>query len=176
MQRLLLLPRHRALTTAAHPRAGTLLVRDVLKRKERSRWTCEASVTVFDATKKMVLENVGSLVVTRHGKVVGIITERDYLRKVVHAGKSSATTPVSDIATMGADALVVASLDDTIQDTLDAMASKDVRHLPVADAKGEVVGLLSIREVAKALAKERDNAFRMLDQIQTESKLPIHDG
>jgi len=84
-------------------RAHTLHVRDVFKQKEKHRWTTDANATVFDATRKMVAENVGSLVVVRHGKMVGIITERDYLRKVIHAGKASSTTQVSEIATMGVD-------------------------------------------------------------------------
>ena len=157
-------------------RAAQLHVRDVFKHKDRHRWTTDASATVFEATRKMVTENVGCLVVTRNGRMVGIVTERDYLRKVVHLGKTSTSTHVSEIATMGVDSIVMADLDDTIQDALDAMASKDVRHLPVADSKGDVLGLLSIREVAKALAKERDEAITKLDQLKMESKLPIHDG
>ena len=131
---------------------------------------------MFDATKKMVEENVGSLVVTRKGAVVGIVTERDYLRKVVHQGRSSSTTTVGQIATMQ-DKLIVASLDDSIQDCVDAMGARDIRHMPVADpSSGEFVGLLSIREVARALAKERDAAFRKLEDVQVLSQMPIHDG
>ena len=148
----------------------------VLKKKERARWTVEESTTVFDATKKMVDENVGSLVVTRKGTVVGIVTERDYLRKVVHQNRSSATTAVREIATLE-DKLIVASLDDTIQDCVDAMGARDIRHMPVADpGNGEFVGLLSIRDVAKALAKEKEIAFRKLEAVQVAREMPIHDG
>lgn len=136
----------------------------------------DESSTVFEATKKMVEENVGSLVVTRKGQVVGIVTERDYLRKVVHQGRSSANTTVGQIATMQ-DKLIVASLDDSIQDCVDAMGARDIRHMPVADSvTGDFVGLLSIREVAKALAKEREAAFRKLEDVQVSSQMPIHDG
>ena len=123
----------------------------------------------------MVEEDVGSLVVTRKGAVVGIVTERDYLRKVVHQGRSSSTTTVGQIATMQ-DKLIVASLDDTIQDCVDAMGASDIRHMPVADNTGDFVGLLSIREVAKALAKEREAAFKKLEDVQASAKMPIHDG
>ena len=124
----------------------------------------------------MVEENVGSLVVTRKGAVVGIVTERDYLRKVVHQGRSSANTTVGEIATMQ-DKLIVASIEDTIQDCVDAMGARDIRHMPVADpSTGEFVGLLSIREVARALAKEREAAFRKLEDVQVSSQMPIHDG
>ena len=131
---------------------------------------------MFEATKRMVEEDVGSLVVTRKGKVVGIVTERDYLRKVVHQGRSSASTTVGQIATMQ-DKLIVASLDDSVQDCVDAMGSRDIRHLPVADpSSGEFVGLLSIREVAKALAKEREAVSKKLEDVQVSSQMPIHDG
>jgi len=122
----------------------------------------------------MVDEDVGSLIVTSKGKVIGIVTERDYLRKVVHAGRTSATTKVSEICTRK---LVVASLDDTVQDCVDAMGNKEIRHLPVSDSiTKEIIGLLSIRDVARALAQERERAFTMLDDLQTSSTIPIHDG
>ena len=119
-------------------------------------------------------ENVGSLVVTNKGVVTGIITERDYLCKVVHQGKSSSTTTVGEIATMG-DKLIVASMDDTIQDCVDAMGSRDIRHMPVADGD-DFAGLLSIREVAKALAKEKEIAIRKLEAVKVAKIMPIHDG
>lgn len=136
----------------------------------------EESETVFEATRKMIDENVGSLVVTKKGAVMGIITERDYLRKVVHQGKNSTSTKVGEIATLG-EKLIVASLDDTLQDCVDAMGSKDIRHMPVADpGSNDIVGLLSIREVAKALAKEKETAIRKLEAVKVAKEMPIHDG
>jgi CBS domain-containing protein len=66
-------------------------------------------------------------------------------------------------------------LDDTIQDCVDAMGFKDVRHLPCCDPEtGEIIGLLSIRDLAKALAREREKAFRKLEKLS--NTMPIHDG
>lgn len=153
-----------------------LRVRDVMKLGvPRSHWTVDETTTVFDATKSMVERDCGSLLVTRQGKIVGIITERDYLRKVIHCGRSSVTTKVSEICT---SKLVVASLNDTMQDVIDAMATKEVRHLPVADpdANFDIVGLLSIRQVAKALALERNRAVKVLEDLEASTRMPIHDG
>lgn len=129
---------------------------------------------MFEATKKMVNENVGSLVVTRKGKPVGIVTERDYLRKVVHQGKTSQTLKVKDIATME-EKVIVASLDDTIQDCVDAMGCREIRHLPCCDPNtGEMVGLLSIGDLARCLSREQEIVFRKLEDLA--NPIPIHDG
>jgi signal-transduction protein with cAMP-binding, CBS, and nucleotidyltransferase domain len=151
--------------------AAQLRVSDVLQRKERHRWTVEESESVFAATAKMVKENVGALVVCRKGKPVGIVTERDYLKKVVHQGKSSPTTTVSEICTKDNE-LILADVQDTLQDCVDAMGTKDIRHLPVA-RDGDIVGIISIREIARAFAKERDKVFRKLEDLETSN---IHDG
>lgn len=134
----------------------------------------EESSTVFDATKKMVGENCGSLVVTRKGKPVGIVTERDYLRKVVHQGTTSHKLLVRDIATME-DKVILASLDDTIQDCVDAMGCREIRHLPCCDPNtGEIVGLLSIGDLARCLSREQQLVFRKLEDLS--NPIPIHDG
>ena len=73
--------------------------------------------------------------------------------------------------------MVIASLEDSIQDAIDAMGHKDIRHLPVSDPNtNEIVGLLSISVVAKALAESRSKAFRMLEDIAINSTMPIHVG
>jgi CBS domain-containing protein len=150
---------------------GQLLVGDILRIKERHRWTVEENETVFAATGKMVKENVGALVVCRKAKPVGIVTERDYLRKVVHMGKSSPQTTVSEICTKDSD-LIVADVKDSLQDCMDAMGAKEIRHLPVA-RDGDIVGIISIRDIAKAFATERDKVFRKLENLETNN---IHDG
>mmetsp|Transcript_20833 Transcript_20833/g.25261 ORF Transcript_20833/g.25261 Transcript_20833/m.25261 type:complete len:198 (-) Transcript_20833:1214-1807(-) len=151
-------------------------VRDILKVKDKWRhmWTVDENETVFEATRKMVEYKTGSLCVTRDGKVVGIVTERDYLRKVVHEGRTSADTKVGEISTLG-NKLICASPDDTLQDCVDIMTIKDIRHIPVTENDGEVVGLLSIKDIARAFSQERDRVFRTLDDIR-DRQMPIHDG
>ncbi len=153
-------------------------VKDIaLKNKDRSRWTVDSNATVFDATRRMVECNVGALCVTKNNKVVGIVTERDYLRKIVHEGRTSKNTNVSEIATMGPN-LVVASVDDTLRDCLDVMGIKSIRHLPVVDNSqgNDVVALISISDIARALCKQSDLALKTLDKMITDKDMPIHDG
>jgi len=139
------------------------------------RWTVDENATVFDATRIMVEEKTGSLCVTRGPDVVGIVTERDYLTKVLHQGKTSKTALVKEIATMDAK-LVVASLDDSLQDCVDVMARRKFRHLPVAEKNGTVVGLLSLRDIVAVLAEERREALARSEELRRQVSMPIHDG
>ena len=162
-------------SSSVSTRAAQLTVRDVIKLREPHRWIVDESESVFNATAKMVKERVGALLVARKGKPVGICTERDYLTKIIHEGRTSRDTKVGDIATKDKD-LIVASLDDSIEDCLNAMGSNNIRHLPVADqVVGEIVGIISIRDVAKALASDREKALLKLHDLAS-SKAPIHDG
>eukprot|EP00510_Aplanochytrium_minuta_P009771 CAMPEP_0184075630 /NCGR_PEP_ID=MMETSP0957-20130417/71234_1 /TAXON_ID=627963 /ORGANISM="Aplanochytrium sp, Strain PBS07" /LENGTH=160 /DNA_ID=CAMNT_0026378093 /DNA_START=168 /DNA_END=650 /DNA_ORIENTATION=+ len=153
-----------------------ITVQDILKVNDKWRhmWTVDENETVFEATRQMVDFKLGSLCVTKSGKVVGIVTERDYLRKVVHEGRTSMDTKVGEISTMG-NKLICASPTDSLQDCVDIMAIKDIRHLPVSQSDGEVVGLLSIKDIARAFSNERSTVLSTLEEIR-ESRMPIHDG
>uniref|UniRef100_A0A7S2S3V2 CBS domain-containing protein n=1 Tax=Mucochytrium quahogii TaxID=96639 RepID=A0A7S2S3V2_9STRA len=154
-------------------------VEEIINLDEQARkiaaWTIGHSETVFEATRKMVEHRTGSLCVTRDDQIVGIVTERDYLTKVLHAGRTSKTTPVEEISTMG-DKLVVATPQDNLQDCVDMMVQKQIRHLPVAESDGTVIGLLDIQDIAKTLADERQVTMQTLDEIRIASNMPIHDG
>jgi predicted transcriptional regulator len=168
-----------AFGTGMPVRFRTRKVRDVRKLQgqgeDPSRWQVSEDATVFEATAKMVQNKVGALCVERGGSVVGIITERDYLTKILHAGRKSRETKVAEICTKD-DALVLASLDDTLQDCIDVMCSRNFRRLPVADRQGVVVGLLSITDITKELAAERLEAFYHKHHIRVQQTMPIHDG
>ncbi len=168
-----------AFGTGMPVRFRTRKVRDVRKLQGQgehpSRWQISEDATVFEATAKMVQNKVGALCVERAGSVVGIITERDYLTKILHAGRKSRETKVGEICTKD-DALVLASLDDTLQDCIDVMCSRNFRRLPVADRHGVVVGLLSITDITKELAAERLEAFYHRHHIRVQQTMPIHDG
>jgi len=148
---------------------------DVAGMKQRiASWTVDENETVFNATRRMVDHNTGCLCVTRDEKVVGIVTERDYLRKVLHAGRTSKETKVKDIATME-DKLLVASPEADLQDCIDDMVYKRIRHIPIAQ-DGEVLALLGIEDVARALSDERQVTLHCLEDILTAKHMPIHDG
>ncbi len=117
--------------------------------------------TVLQAIKVMAEKRVGALAVMRGRELVGIISERDYTRKVVLLGRSSADTPVSQI--MSAPVLSV-SPDATINQCLAIMSEKHIRHLPVVE-RGEVRGMLSIGDCVKAVIDDQKHHIEDLERF-----------
>eukprot|EP00752_Nemacystus_decipiens_P005238 g4754.t1 len=113
--------------------------------------------TVYEAVQRFAAYNIGALAVTNEDKrVIGIVSERDYVSKVALLGKASKNTTVKEIATMGAN-LVVASKSDTMQDCMAKMVARDIRHLPVVDEdEGQVVGMLSVKDLLKEVTREKE--------------------
>lgn len=107
--------------------------------------------TVFEAIRTMVDHNVGALVVMEGGRIVGILTERDYLRRVALEGRSSRTTAVREIMTRD---VVVVTPDRDLEEAMAVMTERRVRHLPVLEG-GRLAGILSIGDVVKHLSAAR---------------------
>jgi CBS domain-containing protein len=127
---------------------GSAPVRTVLQQKARREvYAVGAKTSVFDALSLMAQHNIGALVVMDNGRVVGVISERDYARKVILIGKSSRETAVEEI--MGTPVLTVTS-GTSVADCLALMTERYLRHLPVVD-EGLLVGLVSIGDLVKAL-------------------------
>jgi CBS domain-containing protein len=133
-------------------------VSDLLRTKERLVHTIGKTATVFEAVSKMVAKNVGALVVLDEGTPCGIITERDYLRKIAVEGRSSKTTFVAEIMSAG---LVYVDPDTEVEECMSLMTHRRIRHLPVLDA-GHLVGLISIGDAVKSLASERQSQVEEL--------------
>src|ERR1700758_3151357 len=112
-------------------------VRTLLERKGRAIFSVEPQAAVLDANRPMAEHHVGALLVMRGAALEGIVSERDYARKVILRGRSSADTPVRDI--MSSPVLTV-SLDTTVQQCMQLVTDRHVRHLPVLDGGG-VVGV-----------------------------------
>lgn len=124
--------------------AGT--VSSILSQKKFAEvWSIGPDDTVFDAIAMMAGKNVGALPVLARGKLVGIITERDYTRKVILKGKSSKETAVKDIMT---GALVIVGPDEQVSSCMKTMTERRVRHLPIVKG-GELVGILSMGDVVR---------------------------
>lgn len=117
-------------------------------------------VPVLEAIRLMAEKNIGALVVTEGERVVGIVSERDYARKMILAGRSSAVTPVSAIMT--ADVITVEPKANHEQ-CMQLMTDRHLRHLPVVDG-GKLVGLLSIGDLVKNVIAEQQNLIRHLEQ------------
>ena len=129
--------------------------RDILKSKTKEVWSISPKSTVFEALKIMGEKEIGALMVMdKKDKVVGIITERDYARKVILKGKSSRETLVSEIMTP-AEKMYTVKPDTPVEDCMVLITGKRIRHVPVFDG-GQYVGLISIGDVVKSTISQKD--------------------
>lgn len=133
-------------------------VSDLLAVKGSRVFSIGADATVFEAIRTMVDHNVGALLVMEGDRIVGIITERDYLRRVALEGRSSRTTAVREIMTSD---VVVITPDRDLEEAMAAMTEKRVRHLPVLDG-GRLAGVISIGDVVKHLSAARKAEIQYL--------------
>jgi len=135
-------------------------VAQVLKSKPRQSVEAVApSASVFDAVKLMAEKNIGALLVLDGQRIAGIVTERDYARKIVLQGRSSRETPVGDI--MSAPVMYVRP-DQTNEECMALMTDNRLRHLPVVD-QGRLVGLLSIGDLVKDIISEQKFIIEQLE-------------
>jgi CBS domain-containing protein len=129
--------------------------RDLLKSKTKEVWSISPKSTVFEALKIMGEKEIGALIVMdKKDKVVGIITERDYARKVILKGKNSRETLVSEIMTPSGKMYTVTP-DTLVEDCMVLITGKRIRHVPVFDG-GKYVGLISIGDVVKSTISQKD--------------------
>ena len=129
--------------------------RDILKSKTKEVWSISPKSTVFEALKIMGEREIGALMVMdKKDKVVGIITERDYARKVILKGKSSRETLVSEIMTT-AEKMYTVTPDTPVEDCMVLITGKRIRHVPVFDGD-QYVGLISIGDVVKSTISQKD--------------------
>jgi CBS domain-containing protein len=144
-----------------HDKEGTEVktVAELLDKKGRNIWTAGPTDTVREALNTMADHNVGALVVTKDKQVIGVISERDYARKVIIKGKSSLETLVEDI--MAADPRCV-SPKTTIDVCMAMMTDKHVRHLPVLEGTN-LVGLVSIGDVVKTIISDCESKVGELE-------------
>jgi CBS domain-containing protein len=133
-------------------------VADILEQKGRSLYRIDAGASVFDAVKAMVDANVGSLLVTVDDRIEGIVTERDYLRRVTLEGRNERETPVREI--MSAP-LIVVRPDTTLEECRSLMTERRIRHLPVVEGT-EVVAVVSIGDVVKFATDQQSYEIRYL--------------
>lgn len=126
-------------------------VRHVLGNKGHEVEWISADASVFDALKRMADHEIGSLLVRDSGRSVGLITERDYARKVVLKGKSSKDTPVRDVMD---DHVLTVQPDQDIEECMALMTDRRVRHLLAVD-DGQVVGIISIGDLVKAIIEDQ---------------------
>jgi len=138
-------------------------VKQLLRVKESQVLSIQSDVLVYDALKLMAEKNVGALLVLEKGKLVGILSERDYARKVILMGKSSLNTPVRDIMTQR---VMFVRPEQTVEECMALMTEKHIRHLPVL-VGDQVVGVVSIGDLVKASIDEKDFMIKQLENYIT---------
>ena len=136
-------------------------VSDILAAKGSTVLEIDAEATVFDAVSKMVDGNVGSLLVTEGGRLVGIVTERDYLRRVAIVGRDERTTPVREV--MSAP-IVYTTPESSIEECMAVMTERRIRHLPVLTESRQVMGVVSIGDLVKFQTREQSAQIKFLEE------------
>jgi CBS domain-containing protein len=136
---------------------------EILEDKGAGVLEIDADASVFEAVERMVENNVGSLLVTEGGEITGIVTERDYLRRVTLEGREERETPVREIMS---SPLIVVTPETTIDECMALMTDRRIRHLPVVE-DGTVVGLVSIGDLVKFQSRQQTFEIQYLTHYIT---------
>ncbi len=131
----------------------------LLAGKDPIVWTISPDNSVLDAIKLMSEKEIGALLVTRSNRLVGIVSERDYARKVILKGKESHNTPISEIMT---ENVISVRPNESIDHCMALMNKHKIRHLPVIE-KGRITGVLSIGDLIKSIIAEQSNTIAHLE-------------
>ena len=134
-------------------------VRHLLESKAPEVFAVGPDAPVLDAIRLMAEKRIGALVVMEAGRLAGIVSERDYARKIVLQGRSSATTPVRDIMTAN---VIKVGLNDTTDRCMQLVTDRRIRHLPVVEGDA-VIGVVSIGDLVKAVIEDQQVE---IDQLQ----------
>lgn len=134
-------------------------IRHVLLQKGRKVHEIHPNVPVIEALRLMAEYNVGALVVTDDIHLAGIVTERDYARKIALKGRTSLETPVSEIMS---SRVICARLDQTVEECMAIMTARAVRHLPVLEHK-MIVGIVSIGDLVRSLIEDKQFIIEQLE-------------
>jgi len=135
------------------------LVSQVLNVKGNDVWSVSPEDTVFDALKLMAEKNIGAVVVIENNELVGIMSERDYARKVILHDKASKNIPVREIMSTG---IFFVKPEQSIEECMALMVARKIRHLPVMKDE-ELIGVLSIGDVVNAIIDEKEDMIEQLE-------------
>ena len=133
-------------------------IKQILDQKGFQIHSVPPEATVYEALQKMAQEGIGALAVLKDGELAGIVSERDYARKVILEGRDSRDTPVGDIMTAN---VICVSSELRVDASMSIMSEKCVRHLVIRD-NGEINGLISIGDVVKAIIEDQKFTIEQL--------------
>jgi CBS domain-containing protein len=137
-----------------------LRIKYLLALKGSTVWSVSPQAPVLEAIRMMADKHVGALIVVKDGDLVGIVSERDYARKVILMGRSSAELPVAEIMT---SPVTTISPEDTVHRCMEICTEHRIRHLPVVE-KGRMVGIVSIGDLVKAVIEEQQQTIDHLER------------
>ena len=140
-----------------------MLVKQILDSKGRDIWAVAPANSVLDAIKMMAEKGIGALLVLENEQLVGILSERDYARKVILEGRSSNKTHVGDIMTKD---VFSTDPEQSVEDCMKLMTEKRIRHLPVL-SDNKIVGVLSIGDLVKTIIAEQQFQIEQLENYIT---------
>jgi len=138
-------------------------IRDILKKKGHEVWSITPESTVYRAIEVMADKHVGALVVIDGDKVVGIISERDYARRVILSGRSSKETRVEEIM---ASPVIFVEPNHAVDECMRIMTNNHIRHLPVIQQE-KVIGIVSIGDLVNWIISAQDHTIRLLENYVT---------
>jgi CBS domain-containing protein len=144
------------------PAGGSAMLRVtyLLALKGKDVWSIDPDAPVLEAIRMMAERGIGALPVIKGGQLLGIVSERDYARKVILKNRSSADTPVRDIMTAPVTTI---SPDEAVHNCMEIMTQKRIRHLPVVE-RGNIVGMISIGDLVKAVIEEQQQTIDHLER------------
>ena len=134
-------------------------VNNLLQSKKSQIISVKPNTSVYDALVLMAEKNIGAVLVTTNDQLVGILSERDYARKIILKGKTSKETKVEEIMT---SQVLFVQPEQSVEDCMAIMSDKHIRHLPVLE-KGELIGIISIGDVVNAVISEKEFAIKQLE-------------
>lgn len=135
-------------------------IKHLLATKSHKIWSIGPDEPVLQAIRLMSDKSIGALPVVQGDTLVGIISERDYARKVILKGRSSAETPVSQVMTTP---VITISPDDTVHHCMELVTEKRIRHLPVLE-RNQLIGIVSIGDLVKAVIEEQQQTIVELER------------
>ncbi len=135
-----------------------LTVSKVLEKKGNEVLSVSPDTLVFDAIEKMAERSAGTALVMENDQLIGIVSERDFIRKIYLQGKCAESIPVSEIMSKE---LTIVSPDESVKNCMSAMTNKRIRHLPVSE-DGKIIGIISIGDTVKHMVEQKESEIKNL--------------